>query len=74
VVNDRRKANGFALTDRVAVELFSTDRIVGAANRHAEAIKPEVLATTFEAHEELLETPPDATIDGEPLWLDVRRS
>jgi isoleucyl-tRNA synthetase len=74
VVNDRRKANGFALTDRVAVELFSTDRIVEAATRHAGAIKPEVLATSFEAHEELLESPPDATIDGEPVWLDVRRS
>jgi isoleucyl-tRNA synthetase len=74
VVNDRRKANGFALTDRVAVELFSTDRIVEAATRHAGAIKPEVLATSFEPHEELLESPPDATIDGEPVWLDVRRS
>jgi isoleucyl-tRNA synthetase len=74
VVNDRRKANGFALTDRVAVELFSTDRIVDAAKRHGQAIKPEVLATSLEAHAELLESPPDATIDGEPVWLDVRRS
>jgi isoleucyl-tRNA synthetase len=74
VVNDRRKANGFALTDRVAVDLYSTDRVVDAANRHAEAIMPEVLATSFEARAELLETPTDATIDGEPVWLDVRRT
>jgi isoleucyl-tRNA synthetase len=74
VVNDRRKLNGFALTDRVEVELRSTGRIVDAANRHAEAIKPEVLATSFDSTEELLESAPDATIDGEPVWLDVRRA
>ena len=56
VVNDRRKTSGFALADRVAVTLCSTGRIVDAAVRHADWIKAEVLATSFEAHEELLES------------------
>src|SRR4029079_3664489 len=73
VVNDRRKTNGFALTHRVAVDLRSTARIVDAALRHPEWIAAEVLATQFEASAETLESGPDATIDGEPVWLDVRR-
>jgi len=32
-----------------------------------------VLATSFEILEESLEGAPDAMIDGEPLWLDLKR-
>jgi isoleucyl-tRNA synthetase len=74
VVNDRRKTNGFALTDRITVELQSTARVVDAIDRHAEWIKAEVLATAFEAHEVMLETAADATIDGDPVWIDARRA
>jgi len=73
-VNDRRKGNDFALADRITVELRSTARIVDAAERHAEWIGAEVLATGLAAHEQALESTPDATIDGEPLWLDLERS
>jgi isoleucyl-tRNA synthetase len=73
-VNDRRKANGFALTDRVAVALCSTPRVVDAATRHHDWIASEVLATGFDASNETLETAADATIDGEPVWLDVHRA
>jgi isoleucyl-tRNA synthetase len=73
-VNDRRKANGFALADRITVVLRSTTRIVDAAERHAQWIAPEVLATSFDVVEETLEGAPDAMIDGEPLWLDLVRA
>jgi len=74
VVNDRRKTNGFALTDRITVELRSTPRVVAAARHHAEWISAEVLATAFAAYDETLEGAPDAMIDGEPVWLDVRKA
>jgi isoleucyl-tRNA synthetase len=74
VVNDRRKTNGFALTDRIAVELRSTARVVDAVERHLGWIEAEVLATSFDVHTEMLENAPDATIDGEPLWIETRRA
>jgi isoleucyl-tRNA synthetase len=73
-VNDRRKTNDFALADRITVDLRSSGRIIDAARRHAEWIATEVLATRFDTHEESLESSPDATIDSEPLWLDLRRA
>ncbi len=72
-INDRRKANGFALADRITVELRSTARIVDAASRHGEWIAAEVLATGYSTREETLEGAPDAMIDGEPIWLDLHR-
>ena len=73
-VNDRRKANGFALADRITLVLRSTARIVEAATRHSEWIATEVLGTRFEIVEESLEGAPDSMIDGEPLWLDLQRA
>ena len=73
-VNDRRKANGFALADRISVVLRSTTRIVDAARRHSDWIAAEVLATRFEVVDESLEGAPDAMIDGEPVWLDLRHA
>ncbi len=73
-VNDRRKANGFALADRITVVLRSTTRIADAARMHADWITAEVLATRFDVAEETLEGAPDAMIDGEPLWLDLVRA
>ena len=74
VINDGRKTSGFALADRIAVELRAPARIADAARRHAEWIKAEVLATAFEVSEATLEGAPGATIDGEPAWLDLRRT
>jgi isoleucyl-tRNA synthetase len=73
LVNDRRKTNGLALTDRIAVVLRSTARVVDAAERHADWIRAEVLATAWEAHAELLESGADGNVDGDPVWLDIRR-
>jgi isoleucyl-tRNA synthetase len=74
VVNDGRKARGFALADRIAVELRAPARIADAARRHAEWIKAEVLATAFDVSEATLEGAPGATVDGDPAWLDLRRT
>jgi isoleucyl-tRNA synthetase len=74
VINDGRKTSGFALADRIAVELRAPARIADAARRHAEWIKTEVLATAFEVSEATLVGAPGATIDGEPAWLDLRRT
>ena len=73
-INDRRKINDFALADRIVVELRSTTRIVDAAARHADWITSEVLATGWNASDEVLASVPDTSIDGEPLWLDLRRA
>jgi isoleucyl-tRNA synthetase len=73
-INDRRKTNDFALADRIVVELRSTTRIVDAVSRHTDWIKAEVLATGWNASDEVLSSAPDATIDGNPLWLDLRRA
>jgi isoleucyl-tRNA synthetase len=74
VINDGRKTSGFALADRIAVELRAPARVADAARRHAEWIKAEVLATAFEVSDATLEGAPGATIDGEPAWLDLRRT
>jgi len=74
VVNDRRKTNGFALTDRITVELRSTPRIVAAASAHVAWIQAEVLATSFAVSGEQLASAADATIDGDPTWLEVTRA
>jgi len=74
VVQDRRKALGLALTDRITVVLRTPDRIAAAATRHADWIAAEVLAIGFEVEPELLEGTGDATIDGDPVWLDVQRA
>jgi isoleucyl-tRNA synthetase len=73
-VNERRKANDFALSDRISVALRSTDRIVDAAAQHGEWITTEVLATSYDVSAETLESAPDATIDGEPVWIELRRT
>jgi isoleucyl-tRNA synthetase len=73
-VNDRRKANGFALADRITAVLRSTVRIADAAQRHSDWIAAEVLATRFDVVDETLEGAPDAMIDSEPIWLDLVRA
>jgi len=78
-VNDNRKTSGFALADRIAVELRAPARIADAARGHAPWIKAEVLATDFvvtglEASDMTETRAPDASIDGEPVWLALRRA
>jgi isoleucyl-tRNA synthetase len=47
-INDQRKAEGFALSDRIEVTLHAPADIAAAARRHCEWIAAEVLATHFD--------------------------
>jgi isoleucyl-tRNA synthetase len=78
-INENRKTRGFALADRIHVELRAPARIAGAARTHAPWIATEVLAADFAVTEleasDMAETrAPDATIDGEPVWLALLRT
>jgi isoleucyl-tRNA synthetase len=48
LVNDQRKTDDYALTDRISVVLHAPADIASAARTHADWIAPEVLATSFE--------------------------
>jgi isoleucyl-tRNA synthetase len=70
VINDQRKANDFALTDRITVEVRMVPRLAAAVRRHHEWIAGEVLATRFEVIDD--QSPPaTATIDGEPVGVKL---
>ncbi len=47
-INDQRKADGFALADRITVKLHARPEIAAAARRHLEWVAAEVLATQFD--------------------------
>jgi isoleucyl-tRNA synthetase len=48
VINDERKAQDFALSDRITVQLQATGRVADAAKQHRDWIGGEVLATSFQ--------------------------
>jgi isoleucyl-tRNA synthetase len=72
-INDQRKAQDFALADRITVSLTARPRIADATRRHAEWIAAEVLATRFDVASG---TPANgaATIDGEPVEITLTRT
>ena len=78
-VNDQRKARGFAISDRVRVELAAAADVAHAAKRHQAWIAAEVLAVELTISSgshggPATATPrdPDAMIAGEPVWLELR--
>jgi isoleucyl-tRNA synthetase len=74
VLNDLRKSEGFDIADRIAVVVHATGRVYDAVARHREWIAGEVLATSFEVVEDRAPSgPATTTIDGEPVWLTLRR-
>jgi isoleucyl-tRNA synthetase len=50
-INDQRKADGFALSDRIAVRVSAPRTVAAAAERHQDWIAAEVLATSFQVTE-----------------------
>jgi isoleucyl-tRNA synthetase len=72
-INDLRKAQDFALSDRITVSLTADSRIAEATRRHAEWIAAEVLATRFDVADG---TPADrtATIDGDAIDVVLTRT
>jgi isoleucyl-tRNA synthetase len=73
--NDLRKAHGFALADRITVRLHATGRVLDAVAAHREWIAGEVLAVTFDVVEDAVPPgPASATVDGEPVWVELRKA
>jgi isoleucyl-tRNA synthetase len=72
-VNDRRKADGFALADRVQVVLRAPERIAAAARRHGEWIAAEVLATRFDVDAtEVADSDATTTIDTDLVAITLQ--
>jgi isoleucyl-tRNA synthetase len=68
-INDQRKANGYALADRIAATVRAPSRLAAAFRQHGEWIAGEVLATQFEIVDDDAPSAPTTTIDGEPVAL-----
>ncbi len=72
LLNDRRKAEGLEIADRIRVRLGATGRIEAAAHLHRDRIADEVLAVEFEVQPSFR----GATaleIDGEAVWVGLER-
>jgi len=75
IVNDLRKATGLEISDRISLSIHAGGRLAAAARTHLDAISTEVLATDASVEEETDRAdPPTASIDGEPVWLTLRRA
>jgi isoleucyl-tRNA synthetase len=66
-INDLRKANGYALADRISATVRAPARLAGAFRQHGEWIAGEVLATQFDVVEDGAPAAATATIDGDPV-------
>jgi isoleucyl-tRNA synthetase len=75
IVNDMRKSEGFEIADRIACTVHATGRVLAAVQRHADWIAGEVLATTFSVRDDAAPSgPATTTVDGEPVWIVLRRA
>ena len=74
IVNDLRKAMGLQISDRIALAVHASGRVAAAAETHLDTISGEVLAVDASVEQEAVPTgPATAMIEGEPVWLVVRR-
>jgi isoleucyl-tRNA synthetase len=73
-VNDLRKANGYALADRIAVRMTTSGSVLEAARRHEDWIASEVLAVRFEISDDGAPTDPAATVAGAPVGIELDRA
>ena len=74
LVNDRRKALGLELSDRIVLGIYADGRIAEAAGRHQTWIAEEVLAVKISVGPASDGPEPDATVDGEPTALVIELS
>jgi isoleucyl-tRNA synthetase len=69
LVNDLRKEQGFAIADRIDLEVHGGGRVAAAVAAHGATIGPEVLALRLTG---VAEAPTDGVtveLDGEPVTL-----
>ena len=75
MVNDRRKALGLELSDRIVLGIYADGRVAEAARRHQTWIAEEVLAVKISVGFDSADGPEaNAVIDGEPVAIDVERA
>ena len=72
-LNELRKAEGFAIADRVQVLLAGGDAIVAAISAHHEWISGEVLAESLEVVDVAPDAATDIEIDGGTISVILRR-
>jgi isoleucyl-tRNA synthetase len=73
ILNDRRKAEGFEIADRIRVRLGASGRVEAAAHAHRDWIAREVLAVEFAVGA----PEPDAAsveLDGETVTVALARA
>ncbi len=73
LVNDRRKAAGLDLADRITLAVFADETTRAAAIAHHDWIAAEVLALEFTVAPLGDGPDTDATIDGEPVGIELVR-
>jgi isoleucyl-tRNA synthetase len=74
VINDLRKASGFALSDRIEVTLHARGRVADAVRRHQDWISGEVLAVSFEVSNGEASGPATAVVGGDPVWIELAKA
>jgi isoleucyl-tRNA synthetase len=74
VINDLRKTEGFAIADRIRVAMRTTQRVAGAIAPHRDYVATEVLANEFEITANGVDGEATASINDEPVWLDLARA
>lgn len=73
VLNDARKAAGFAIAERIDVVIEAEGTLLDALIEHRDWIAGEVLAVTFRL-EPVRESTVDATVDGQPLRVSLLKA
>jgi len=71
LVNDRRKAIGLELSDRIVLGIYADGRVAEAARRHQEWIAEEVLAVKISVRPASDGPEPDVSVDGDPVAIVV---
>jgi isoleucyl-tRNA synthetase len=74
MVNDRRKALGLELSDRIVLGVYADGQVAEAARRHQTWIAEEVLAVKISVGPTVDGPEPDAVIDGESVAIVVERA
>ena len=75
IINDLRKAMGLEISDRISLVIHANGRLAAAAGAHLDTVAAEVLAVEARVEIEAVPAgPATATIDGEPVWLVVRKA
>jgi len=74
IIQDRRKELRFNVEDRIHTRYEADGMIVRAIQRHAEYIKNETLSTTLEPGREDGFDGKQLMLEGEQLWIGLKRS